>query len=61
MKVFVLNREMLTRATSVEEFARLYEEFKEFEEIDERFARLSEKALKEMLRYAVKHTEEFCK
>lgn len=61
LKVFVLNREMLTRATSVEEFARLYEEFKEFEEIDERFARLSEKALKEMLRYAVTHTEEFCK
>jgi hypothetical protein len=37
LRVYVLNREALDRDTSVEEFGKLYEEFKEFESLDERF------------------------
>lgn len=37
LKVYVLNMEALDRETTVEEFALLYEEFREFEAIDERF------------------------
>lgn len=37
LKVYVLNMETLDRETTVEEFAQLYEEFREFEAIDERF------------------------
>ena len=34
LKVYVLNRDILNKSTTVEEFARLYDEFKEFEFID---------------------------
>jgi len=37
LKVYVLNKEVLDRETSVEEFGRLYGEFKEFEVLEERF------------------------
>lgn len=37
LKVFVLNKDMLGRETSVEEFGKLYEEFTEFEMLDNHF------------------------
>lgn len=61
LKVYVLNREMLERATTVQEFAQLYDELKEFEGIDERFARLNEPTIKRMLTYALAHLDEFVK
>jgi len=38
LKVFVLNNEALSRETTPEEFAKLYDEFKEFEVLDAAFA-----------------------
>lgn len=37
LKVFVLNKDQLGRATTVEEFGGLYKEFKEFELLEEKF------------------------
>ena len=59
LKVYVLNMEILGRTTTVEEFARLYEEFKEFEIIDEQFFVLNKPAIKRMLDYASAHLPEF--
>lgn len=59
LKVFVLNRELLSKPTTVEEFAQLYDELREFEGIDERFARLNEPTIKMMLDYALEHLDEF--
>lgn len=61
LKVYVLNREMLDRKTTVEEFAQLYSEFAEFELLDESFHRLHPQTLEVLLQYAVHHTEEFIK
>ena len=59
LKVYVLNRDLLNKKTSVEEFAKLYEEFKEFELIDERYYKLNLAAEKMMLDYAASHLDEF--
>ncbi len=59
LKVYVLNMEQLGRTTTVEEFARLYEEFKEFEIIDQRYADLNLATEKKMLDYAFEHINEF--
>ena len=59
LKVYVLNRDLLNKATTVEEFARLYDELKEFEGIDERFTKLNYKTIKLMLDYAMSHLSEF--
>jgi hypothetical protein len=59
LKVFVLNRELLTKSTTVQEFAQLYDELKEFEGIDQRFYRLNKDTIKQMLQYAVDHLDEF--
>jgi hypothetical protein len=59
LKVYVLNRELLDKKTTVEEFALLYQELKEFEEIDERFARLDEDTIAKMMEYAKTHIDEF--
>ena len=59
LKVYVLNREILGRTTTVEEFAKLYEEFREFEIIDERYYRLNLPTEKIMLDYAASHLDEF--
>lgn len=45
LRVYVLNREALDRDTSVEEFGKLYEEFKEFESLDERFTAMQPAAI----------------
>jgi hypothetical protein len=60
LKVYVLNRELLNRPTTVEEFAKLYDEFKEFEIIDERWHTLNLPTEKLMLDYAASHLGEFC-
>ena len=59
LKVYVLNMEQLGRTTTVEEFARLYDEFKEFEVIDQRYANLNLATEKLMLDYAISHLGEF--
>ena len=61
LKVFVLNNELLNKPTTVQEFAQLYDELKEFEIIDERFHALNGQTVKMMLDYAMKHQEEFIK
>ncbi len=59
LKVYVLNHEMLEKETTVEEFAALYEELKEFEILDERFAQLNEATMNKILAFATKHITEF--
>jgi hypothetical protein len=59
LKVYVLNRELLDNKNSVEEFAKLYEELKEFEIIDERFHQLNEATISKILDYATHHISEF--
>ena len=59
LKVFVLNINQLGKTTTVEEFAKLYDEFKEFEILDERYIRHNLATEKMMLDYAVSHLEDF--
>lgn len=59
LKVYVLNRELLSKPNTVEEFAQLYDELKEFEGIDERFGKYNDPTVKLMLDYAVAHLNEF--
>lgn len=59
LKVYVLNRDLLNKPTTVEEFAKLYEEFKEFEIIDGRYHLLNLPTEKLMLDYAANHLDEF--
>lgn len=59
LKVYVLNRDALNKQTTVEEFARLYEEFKEFEILEERYIQLNLQTEKRMLDYAYTHVSEF--
>jgi len=59
LKVFVLNKDILSKPTTVEEFAQLYDELQEFEGIDERFSQLNEPTVKLMLNYAMEHLGEF--
>jgi len=61
LKVYVLNRDALNKQTTVEEFARLYEEFKEFEILEERYIQLNLPTEKRMLDYAYTHVSEFMK
>ena len=49
LKIFVLNREILAKETSVEEFSKLYAEFKEFEPIEQRFLHLRVEAQKKII------------
>jgi len=59
LKVYVLNHELLEKETSVEEFAKLYDELKEFEIIDERFEGLNESTINKILAFATQHIGEF--
>jgi len=61
LKVYVLNRDALNKQTTVEEFARLYEEFKEFEILEERYIQLNLPTEKRMLDFAYTHVSEFMK
>jgi hypothetical protein len=59
LKVFVLNNELLNKPTTVQEFAQLYDELKEFEIIDERFHLLNKDTIKIMLDYAMSNLGQF--
>lgn len=59
LKVYVLNRDQLSKPNTVEEFAKLYDEFKEFEVIDARFMELNSATIRHMLAYASAHLDEF--
>lgn len=56
LRVYVLNRDALDKETSVEEFGKLYEEFKEFESLDQRFTELQPETIKAIVRYVVEET-----
>ncbi len=53
LKVYVLNVDELTKETSVDEFARLYSEFKEFEELEHRFEAEKEMTMVGIIAYTV--------
>jgi hypothetical protein len=59
LKVYTLNVEYLSKETSVEEFARLYQEFTEFILLDERFTQLNEHTERSIVEYALKYPDEF--
>jgi Domain of unknown function (DUF4375) len=60
LKVYVLNREALEKKTSVEEFAQLYNEFQEFEMLEDEFLHHNEATLGLIIKYALNHLPEFC-
>ena len=59
LKVYVLNRELLDKSTTVEEFAMLYQELKEFEQLDETFTRLEPGTIQLFAEYARVNHHEF--
>ncbi|GAA4459718.1 hypothetical protein GCM10023093_01210 [Nemorincola caseinilytica] len=59
LKVYVLNRELLEASTSVEDFAKLYDELKEFEAIDARYQVLNADTTQKMLEHAMANLHEF--
>lgn len=59
LKVYVLNRELLDKQTTVEEFAKLYEELKEFEIIDDRFRKADDDTVEKIVAYIKEHITEF--
>jgi hypothetical protein len=61
LKVYVLNRELLDKQTTVEEFAQLYNELGEFEILDDQFTQLNDHTIKRMLDNAKANISEFVK
>ncbi|MCD6062765.1 MAG: hypothetical protein K0R82_676 [Flavipsychrobacter sp.] len=59
LKVYVLNRELLDKSTTVEEFAMLYNELKEFEQLDETFHHLDADTIKLLAEHATGHAHHF--
>lgn len=59
LKVYTLNADDLGKETSVEEFAKLYEEFKEFEGLDAHFTALNPKTEQAIVAYALRFPDEF--
>ena len=59
LKVYVLNRELMDKKNTLEEFASLYTELKEFEIIDERFFELNEPTVKNMVDNALLHLDDY--
>lgn len=59
LKVFSLNYEGLSKETSVEEFAKLYEEYTEFEALDARFAEENAATETAIVAYALRFPDEF--
>lgn len=59
LKVYVLNKDILGKTKTVEDFALLYEELKEFEAIDESFSQLNDDTNRKILNYATAHIDEF--
>lgn len=61
IKVYVLNYNTFSNEKTPEEFAKLYDELKEFEILEERFHQLNEATIKAMMQYAKEHLDEFIK
>jgi hypothetical protein len=61
LKVYVLNRELLDKETSVEEFAKLYDELQEFQMLDEQFVHQNEDTIHLIVENAKAHLEDFIK
>ncbi|MDI9320562.1 MAG: DUF4375 domain-containing protein [Phycisphaerales bacterium] len=59
LKVYALNRDDLSKETTVAEFAKLYQEFIEFEELDKRFAAYNAHTEKAIVSYALRFPDEF--
>ena len=59
LKVYTLNFEELSKETTVEEFAKLYEEYTEFEELDARFAAENAQTERAIVAYALRFPDEF--
>jgi hypothetical protein len=59
LKVYVLNIDALDRETTIEEFAKLYEEFKEFEELETRFNEAYPGTMERIVNYAMSHLPDF--
>lgn len=59
LKVYVLNREILDKSTTVEEFAKLYEELQEFEILDARFSDLNDETIGLIVDHAKAHIDDF--
>ncbi len=59
LKVYVLNIGLLDKETTPEEFAKLYDELKEFEMLDERFNTIDEETMNALETYAKYHLDEF--
>lgn len=61
LQVYVPNKDELEQELSVEEFAKLYDQFPQFRELDDRFTALHEPTVQKMLLYATHHIDEFVK
>ncbi len=59
LKVYVLNLDALERETTVEEFAGMYDEFKEFEILDNQFSQYHPEAIQKMNQYISEHPDQF--
>lgn len=59
LKVYTLNVDDLSKETTVDEFAKLYQEFTEFEELDDRFTKLNPATELAIVEYALKYPDEF--
>jgi len=61
LKFYVIHIDKLDRETTVQEFARLYDELPEFAQLDERFRQYQESTMLKMLTYAKEHLDEFAR
>ncbi len=59
LKAYVINRDVLDKETTVEEFAMMYEQLPVFTDIDKRYESLHESTIKALLQYATHHIQEF--
>jgi hypothetical protein len=59
LKVYVLNVDLFNKETTPEEFAKLYDELKEFELLDERFEKTNPNTMHLMAEYVRNHIDKF--
>jgi hypothetical protein len=59
LKEYVTHIDLLEKETTVEEFAKLYDQLPGFATLDERFNELDTTTLHELVTYAAAHLEEF--
>ena len=59
IKVYVLNIDFFRKEMTTQEFARLYDELKEFETLETRFHEINQETIAIMMNYVRSHTNEF--